>query len=82
MKDFKKFMLDENASVAYASDFVKGAASDEVLERYNAFSLNFADSLNESLTQAKELALKLKIAALVIAFYCYGFTLVRLSRHL
>ena len=68
MKDFKKFMLDENASVAYVSGFVKGAASDEVLERYNAFSLNFASSLNESLTQAKELALKLKIAALVVAF--------------
>ena len=68
MKDFKKFMLDENASVAYASGFVKGAASDEVLERHNAFSLNFASSLNESLTQAKELALKLKIAALVVAF--------------
>ena len=68
MKDFKKFVLDENASVAYASGFVKGAASDEVLERHNAFSLNFANSLNESLTQAKELALKLKIAALVVAF--------------
>lgn len=68
MNDFKKFMLDENASVAYASGFVKGAASDEVLERHNAFSLNFASSLNESLTQAKELALKLKIAALVVAF--------------
>ncbi|WP_103588887.1 hypothetical protein [Campylobacter concisus] len=68
MKDFKKFMLDENASVAYASGFVKRVASDEVLERHKAFSLNFADSLNESLTQAKELALKLKIAALVIAF--------------
>ena len=68
MKDFKKFMLDENASVAYVSGFVKGAASDEVLERYNAFSLNFASSLNESLTQAKELALKLKIVALVFAF--------------
>ena len=68
MKDFKKFVLDENASVAYASGFVKGATSDEVLERHNAFSLNFASSLNESLTQAKELALKLKIAALVIAF--------------
>ena len=68
MKDFKKFALDENASVAYASGFVKGAASDEVLERHNAFSLNFANSLNESLTQAKELALKLKIAALVVAF--------------
>ena len=68
MKDFKKFVLDENASVAYVSGFVKGTQSDEVLERYNAFSLNFASSLNESLTQAKELALKLKIAALVIAF--------------
>ena len=68
MKDFKKFMLDENASVAYVSGFVKGAQSDELLERYNAFSLNFASSLNESLTQAKELALKLKIAALVVAF--------------
>ena len=68
MKDFKKFMLDENASVAYVSGFVKGAQSDEVLERHNAFSLNFASSLNESLTQAKELALKLKIAALVVAF--------------
>ena len=68
MKDFKKFVLDENASVAYVSGFVKGAASDELLERHNAFSLNFASSLNESLTQAKELALKLKIAALVIAF--------------
>ena len=68
MKDFKKFVLDENASVAYVSGFVKGAASDELLERYNAFSLNFANSLNESLTQAKELALKLKIAALVVAF--------------
>ena len=73
MKDFKKFMLDENASVAYASGFVKGAASDEVLERYNAFSLNFASSLNESLTQAKELALKLKIAALAIAFVLLWF---------
>ena len=73
MKDFKKFMLDENASVAYVSGFVKGAASDEVLERYNAFSLNFASSLNESLTQAKELALKLKIAALVIAFSLLWF---------
>ena len=73
MKDFKKFMLDENASVAYASDFVKGAASDEVLERHNAFSLNFASSLNESLTQAKELALKLKVAALVIAFLLLWF---------
>ena len=68
MKDFKKFMLDENASVAYASGFVKGTQSDELLERYNAFSLNFASSLNESLTQAKELALMLKIAALVVAF--------------
>ncbi|WP_148823401.1 hypothetical protein [Campylobacter concisus] len=68
MRDFKKFVLDENASVAYVSGFVKGAASDEVLERHNAFSLNFASSLNESLTQAKELALKLKIAALVVAF--------------
>lgn len=68
MKDFKKFALDENRSVAYASGFVKGAQSDEVLERYNAFSLNFTRSLNESLTQAKELALKLKIVALVIAF--------------
>ena len=73
MKDFKKFMLDENASVAYASGFVKGAQSDEVLERYNAFSLNFASSLNESLTQAKELALELKIAALVVAFLLLWF---------
>ena len=73
MKDFKKFMLDENASVAYASGFVKGAQSDELLERYNAFSLNFASSLNESLTQAKELALKLKIAALVVAFLLLWF---------
>ncbi|OUT10117.1 hypothetical protein B9N66_01725 [Campylobacter concisus] len=73
MKDFKKFMLDENTSVAYASGFVKGAQSDEVLERHNAFSLNFADSLNESLTQAKELALKLKIVALVIAFVLLWF---------
>ena len=73
MKDFKKFMLDENASVAYASGFVKGAPSDELLERHNAFSLNFASSLNESLTQAKELALKLKIAALVIAFVLLWF---------
>ena len=53
MKDFKKFALDENRSVAYASGFVKGAQSEEVLKRHNAFSLNFADSLNESLTQAK-----------------------------
>ena len=73
MKDFKKFVLDENASVAYASGFVKGAQSDEVLERYNAFSLNFASSLNESLTQAKELALELKIAALVVAFLLLWF---------
>ena len=73
MKDFKKFMLDENASVAYVSGFVKGVASDELLERHNAFSLNFASSLNESLTQAKELALKLKIAALVIAFLLLWF---------
>ena len=73
MKDFKKFILDENVSVAYASGFVKGAASDELLERHNAFSLNFASSLNESLTQAKELALKLKIAALVIAFLLLWF---------
>ena len=73
MKDFKKFMLDENASVAYASGFVKGAQSDGLLERYNAFSLNFASSLNESLTQAKELALKLKIAALVVAFLLLWF---------
>ena len=73
MRDFKKFVLDENASVAYVSGFVKGAASDEVLERYNAFSLNFASSLNESLTQAKELALKLKIAALVVAFLLLWF---------
>ena len=73
MKDFKKFVLDENASVAYVSGFVKGTASDEILERYNAFSLNFASSLNESLTQAKELALKLKIAALVVAFLLMWF---------
>lgn len=73
MKDFKKFVLDENASVAYVSGFVKGAASDELLERHNAFSLNFASSLNESLTQAKELALKLKIAALAIAFLLLWF---------
>ena len=73
MKDFKKFVLDENVSVAYVSGFVKGTASDEVLERYNAFSLNFASSLNESLTQAKELALKLKIAALVVAFLLLWF---------
>ena len=73
MKDFKKFMLDENASVAYVSGFVKGVASDELLERHNAFSLNFASSLNESLTQAKELALKLKIAALAIAFLLLWF---------
>ena len=73
MKDFKKFVLDENASVAYVSGFVKGAQSDEVLERHNAFSLNFASSLNESLTQAKELALKLKIAALVVAFLLLWF---------
>ena len=73
MKDFKKFVLDENASVAYASGFVKGTQSDEVLEHHNAFSLNFASSLNESLTQAKELALKLKIAALVVAFLLLWF---------
>ena len=73
MRDFKKFMLDENASVAYASGFVKVAQSYEVLERHNAFSLNFADSLDESLTQAKELALKLKIAALVVAFLLLWF---------
>lgn len=73
MKDFKKFVLDENASVAYASGFVKGTASDELLKRHNAFSLNFASSLNESLTQAKELALKLKIAALVVAFLLLWF---------
>ena len=73
MKDFKKFVLDENASVAYVSGFVKGTQSDEVLERHNAFSLNFASSLNESLTQAKELALKLKIAALAIAFLLLWF---------
>ena len=73
MKDFKKFALDENASVAYASGFIKGAQSDEVLKRHNAFSLNFASSLNESLTQAKELALKLKIAALVVAFLLLWF---------
>ncbi|WP_459887745.1 hypothetical protein [Campylobacter concisus] len=36
-------------------------------------SLNFTDSLNESLTQAKELALKLKIAALVVAFLLLWF---------
>ncbi|WP_459903278.1 hypothetical protein [Campylobacter concisus] len=66
-------MLDENTSVSYVSGFVKGAQSDEVLKRHNAFSLNFADSLNESLTQAKELALKLKIAALVIAFLLLWF---------
>lgn len=73
MKDFKKFVLDENASVAYASGFVKGVQSNEVLKRHNAFSLNFASSLNESLTQAKELALKLKIAALVVAFLLLWF---------
>lgn len=73
MKDFKKFILDENASVAYVSGFVKGTQSDELLERHNAFSLNFASSLNESLTQAKELALKLKIAALVVAFLLLWF---------
>ena len=73
MKDFKKFALNENASVAYTSGFVKGTASDEVLERYNAFGLNFASSLNESLTQAKELALKLKIATLVVAFLLLWF---------
>ena len=73
MKDFKKFVLDENASVAYVSGFVKGAQSDEVLERYNTLSLNFASSLNESLTQAKELALKLKIAALLVAFLLLWF---------
>ena len=73
MKAFKKFVLDENASVAYVSGFVKGAQSDGLLERHNAFSLNFASSLNESLTQAKELALKLKIAALVIAFLLLWF---------
>ena len=73
MKDFKKFVLDENASVAYASGFVKGVQSNEVLKRHNAFSLNFARSLNESLTQAKELALKLKIAALVVAFLLLWF---------
>ncbi len=73
MKDFKKFALDENRSVAYASGFVKGVASDEVLARHNAFSLNFADSLNEGLTQAKELALKLKIATFVIAFLLLWF---------
>ena len=73
MKDFKKFALDENTSVAYASGFVKGAQSEEVLKRHNAFSLNFADSLNESLTQAKELALKLKMAALVVAFLLLWF---------
>ncbi|WP_180997567.1 hypothetical protein [Campylobacter concisus] len=73
MKDFKKFVLDENASVAYASGFVKGAQSNGVLAHHNAFSLNFADLLNESLTQAKELALKLKIAAIVIAFLLLWF---------
>lgn len=73
MKDFKKFAFDENRSVAYASGFVKGAQSDEVLELHNAFSLNFASSLNESLTQAKELALKLKIAALMVAFLLLWF---------
>ena len=73
MKDFKKFVLDENASVAYVSGFVKRATSDELLERHNAFSLNFASSLNESLTQAKELALKLKIAALALAFLLLWF---------
>ena len=73
MKDFKKFVLDENASVAYASGFVKGVQSNEVLKRHNAFSLNFARSLNESLTQAKELALKLKIAVLVVAFLLLWF---------
>ncbi len=73
MKDFKKFVLDENASVAYVSGFVKGTQSDELLGRYNAFSLNFASSLNESLTQAKELALKLKIVALVVAFLLLWF---------
>ncbi|WP_149714819.1 hypothetical protein [Campylobacter concisus] len=73
MKDFKKFALDENTSVSYVSGFVKGVASDEILARHNAFSLNFADSLNESLAQAKELALKLKIVALVIAFLLLWF---------
>ena len=73
MKDFKKFILDKNASVAYVSGFVKGDQIDELLEHYNAFSLNFASSLNESLTQAKELALKLKIAALVVAFLLLWF---------
>ncbi len=73
MKDFKKFALDENTSVAYVSGFVEGLTSYEVLARNNAFSLNFADSLNESLTQAKELALELKIAALVVAFLLLWF---------
>ena len=73
MKDFKKFILDKNASVAYVSGFVKGDQIDELLEHYNAFSLNFASSLNESLTQTKELALKLKIAALVVAFLLLWF---------
>ena len=73
MKDFKKFALDENTSVSYVRGFVKGVASDEILARHNTFSLNFASSLNESLTQAKELALKLKIAALVIAFLLLWF---------
>ncbi|MGP1359717.1 hypothetical protein [Campylobacter sp.] len=73
MKDFKKFALDENLIVAYVSGFVKGSASDEVLAHNNAFSLNFADSLNESLTRAKELALKLKMTALVVAFLLLWF---------
>jgi len=73
MKDFNKFVLDENTSVSYASGFVKGLTSDEVLARNNAFSLNFTDSLNESLTQAKELALELKIASLVVAFLLLWF---------
>ncbi|ORI08433.1 hypothetical protein A3835_02465 [Campylobacter concisus] len=73
MKDFKKFALDENTSVAYVSGFVEGLTSYEVLARNNAFSLNFADSLNENLTQAKELALELKIAALVVAFLLLWF---------
>ncbi|QCD52718.1 putative membrane protein [Campylobacter sp. RM16192] len=67
-REFRKFMLENKSSIIYADGFIKNNQSSEILAKYNAFSVNFVDTLNQNFTEAKHSAVILKIAAFCIAF--------------
>lgn len=66
--EFKKFSLNDGSSVIYVSGFVNSDKSHQILAKYGAFSVDFVSLLNQNLTDAKIMAVILKIVAFFVAF--------------